>query len=165
MKNQESESVVISCDFTNDQEHIISTTLNGVLNVTNIASQKFVVKYHEFGAAKTADSNAMHCCRSVRGRKGNAFLVGGENSKVSLIDFDPKAPFESLLLESQGTFEGHSDAIRHIEHNKQGDLMLSSCADHSLRVWDLNTTRGMALFAGHTGLVVSTSSSFNYVCV
>ncbi len=33
--------------------------------------------------------------------------------------------------------------------------MLSSCADHSLRIWDLNTTRCLALFAGHTGLVVS----------
>jgi len=33
--------------------------------------------------------------------------------------------------------------------------MLSSCADHSLRIWDTNTKRCMALFAGHTGLVVS----------
>lgn len=31
--------------------------------------------------------------------------------------------------------------------------MLTACADHSLRIWDLNTTRCMALFSGHTGLV------------
>lgn len=81
------------------------------------------------------------------------FLVGGENTNVAMVHFDPTAQYESWLLEAQGTFEGHSDAIRHIEHNKGGDLMLTSCADHSLRIWDLNTTRCMALFAGHTGLV------------
>lgn len=67
--------------------------------------------------------------------------------------FDPTAPYESQWLESRGVFMGHSDALRHIEHNKQGDLMLSSCADHSLRIWDMETTRCMALFSGHSGLV------------
>lgn len=52
-----------------------------------------------------------------------------------------------------GTYQGHSDAIRAAEHNKEGDLMLSSCADHSLRLWDLKSKRCMSLFAGHTGLV------------
>jgi len=48
---------------------------------------------------------------------------------------------------------GHNDALRHIEHNKEGDLMLSSCADHSLRIWDMETYKCMALFSGHSGLV------------
>lgn len=112
-----------------------------------------------FGKAKTDDSNALHCCRSIPNHpKGNVFLCGGENSKVVTIQFDPEAKYESWLLESQGVFEGHSDAIRHVESNKEGDLMLSACADHSLRIWDLNTTRCLALFAGHSGLVVSLRS-------
>ena len=69
--------------------------------------------------------------------------------------FDPTVQDKAQYLERRGVFDGHSDAIRHIEHNKEGDLMLSSCADHSLRIWDLETKRCMALFAGHTGLVVS----------
>lgn len=98
----------------------------------------------------------MHACHSVKGHpKGNVFLCGGENSKVVSIHFDPAAKYESWLLEAQGVFDGHSDAIRHIENNKQGDLTLTSCADHSLRIWDTNTTRCMALFAGHTGLVAA----------
>lgn len=114
------------------------------------------MKYNSFGDSKTIESDALHACRSVKGHpKGDVFLVGGENSNVALIHFDPSAKYESWLLEAQGTYEGHSDAIRHIEHNKGGDLMLTSCADHSLRIWDLNTTRCMALFAGHKGLVVS----------
>jgi len=67
LKNAESESCVISCDFTNDQKHIMSTTYEGVLNITNIETQKFVVKYKSFGASKTIESDAMHCCRSIRG--------------------------------------------------------------------------------------------------
>ena len=34
-------------------------------------------------------------------------------------------------------------------------MIISSCADHSLRIWDSETTRCMALFCGHSGLVVS----------
>lgn len=82
-------------------------------------------------------------------------MLGGENYKISSLHFDPNAKYEAWQLECQGVFEGHSDAIRHIDYNKAGDLMVSSCADHSLRIWDSNTTRCMALFAGHTGLVVS----------
>jgi len=79
-KNDESDSVVISCDFTNDQKHIISTTLEGVLNITNIATKKQMIKYRNFGPSKSIETNAMHACRSVRGHKdGNVFLVGGEN--------------------------------------------------------------------------------------
>lgn len=130
----------MSCDFTGDQKHIISTTHEGVLNVTKIETQKFIVKYKSFGGSKTIESDAMHCCRTIRGHPdGNKFLCGGENSKTVKIDFDANAKYESQLLESQGVFEGHSDAIRHIEHNKQGDLCLTSCADHSLRIWDMDT--------------------------
>jgi WD40 repeat protein len=81
--------------------------------------------------------------------------VGGENCKAVLIHFDPAAKYESWLLEAQGVFDGHSDAIRHVEHNKDSTLMLSSCADHSLRIWDMHSQRCLSLFAGHTGLVVS----------
>jgi len=125
------------------------------LNITSIATKKFVVSYDNFGHSKTADSKAMHCCRSVRNHKkvGNTFMVGGENSKTSVIHFDANAKYEAWLLEGQGVFDGHSDAIRHVEANSDGSLMLSSCADHSLRIWDMNTYRCLALFSGHTGLV------------
>jgi len=39
-KNEESESVVVSCEFSNDQKHIMSTTFEGTLNITSIATQK-----------------------------------------------------------------------------------------------------------------------------
>lgn len=155
-KNQEAKSDVRCVDFTNDQKHIISTTHEGVLHITSIATQKHMLEYHNFGVAKTDESNAIHSCKSVKGHPdGNFFLVGGENSKTVGIHFDPSAKFESQYLEARGVYFGHSNAIRCIDHNKQGDLMLSSCADHSLRIWDLNTTRCMSLFSGHSGLVVS----------
>lgn len=155
-KNTQSQTVVRSCEFTNDQRHIISTTEGGVLHVTSIETQQQMVKHHEFGHAKSADTSAMHCCRSIKGHPyGNVFLCGGENMNVCMLQFDPKQPFESLYLEAMGTYQGHSDAIRAAEHNKEGDLMLSACADHSLRLWDLKNKRCMSLFAGHTGLVVS----------
>lgn len=99
--NKESESVVISCDFTNDQKHILSTTYDGILNITSLATQKFVVKYDNFGHPKTIDSKALHCCRSIKNHKkvGNTFLVGGENSMTSVVHFDANAKYEAWLLE------------------------------------------------------------------
>jgi WD40 repeat protein len=99
----------------------------------------------------------MHCVKSIKNHKkvGNTFMVGGENTMTSVIHFDANAKYEAWLLEGQGVFAGHSDAIRHVESNPDGSLMLSACADHSLRIWDMNTQRCLALFSGHTGLVVS----------
>lgn len=100
-RNEESESVVISCDFTNDQKHIISTTYNGVLNLTSLETQKFKVKYENFGRSKTIESDAMHCCKTIPNHpKGNVFLCGGENSKIVSVHYDPDAKYESWLLEA-----------------------------------------------------------------
>jgi len=60
-------------------------------------------------------------------------------------------------------FDGHSDAIRHVEANADASLMLSACADHSLRIWDMNTQRCLSLFSGHTGLVVSTCREMTHI--
>ena len=115
-KNSESKDVVTSCEFSADQKHIYSTTFGGVLNITNIQTQKQILEYQNFGASKTTDSKALHCLRQVKGHPdGNFFLVGGENTRVVAIHFDPTQKFEEHLLESRGVFFGHSDAIRHVE--------------------------------------------------
>lgn len=44
-------------------------------------------------------------------------MVGGENSMVSLVHYDANAKYEAWLLEGQAVFDGHSDAIRHVESN------------------------------------------------
>ena len=66
-----------------------------------MATQKFVVNYDNFGQPKTTESKAMHCCRSIRNHRkvGNTFMLGGENSKISVVHFDANAKYDSWLLE------------------------------------------------------------------
>lgn len=41
--------------------------------------------------------------------------MGGENSKPIMINFNPTAEYEAWIILGQGVFDGHSDAIRHVE--------------------------------------------------
>ena len=42
-----------------------------------------------------------------------------------------------------------------------GKRILTACEDHSLRLWNTENYEGLALFAGHTDAVVSTSPLLN----
>jgi len=39
-ENKQSKSCIMKCDFTNDQKAVVSSTLEGIINVTDIQSQK-----------------------------------------------------------------------------------------------------------------------------
>ena len=43
--------------------------------------------------------------------------------------------------------------IRNIEVTKDGKKMVSSCMDHSIRIWDFETCKAQNILAGHTDVV------------
>jgi len=99
--NNESKGVVLSCDFMNDQKYIVSTTMDGVINITDIATQKFTVQSNTL-EDNTITSNIIYHCKSIRGHKkeGNVFMVAGENKMVQILQYDPTQKYDFLFLES-----------------------------------------------------------------
>ena len=43
--NEESASCIMKCDFSTDQSSVITSTLDGVINVLDIQQQKMVVNF------------------------------------------------------------------------------------------------------------------------
>jgi len=59
-----------------------------------------------------------------------------------------------LQVEKIGFFKVHSHSIRHCEVSKSNKHLLSTCEDHSLRLWDYNNYEPLLIFSGHHDNVV-----------
>ena len=53
-----------------------------------------------------------------------------------------------------GKFTGHSNSIRNIGLSSDNKMMVTSCEDHSLRIWDYKKMESFAILAGHKDIVV-----------
>lgn len=53
------------------------------------------------------------------------------------------------------SFKAHSSAVRSVQFNQSGELLLSSSDDKSIKVWDVETTKFRASLAGHCNWVRS----------
>lgn len=89
-------------------------------------------------------SNIAYCCSCVRQEDG-VFLVGSENKLIQKFKFDAK----DLQVEKLGFFKGHSNSVRHVAVSQSGKNLLSTCEDHSLRLWDYHTYTPSIIFSGH----------------
>lgn len=63
------------------------------------------------------------------------FLVGTESQVIEKLQFDASQNW----LESVGRFIGHSNSVRNINMSPDNKFVLSSCEDHSLRLWNFET--------------------------
>jgi WD40 repeat protein len=112
--NQESESCIMTCDWTNDDTHILSGTMYGIVNSLNVQTNKMVMRKDTNEMSPDAESNIIFNLRSVKNhpRKGNVFTMGVENRLAYTVDYDHKAKFENWFLEIFQKYEGHHSAIR-----------------------------------------------------
>lgn len=78
-------------------------------------------------------------------------MVGAEDKHITKYSFD-KRDLEVVKL---GTYMGHSNSVRSVTTSKSLKHMLSTCEDHSLRVWDYNTYEPKLILSGHKDNVVS----------
>jgi len=83
------------CDFTNDQKAICSSTLEGVINVTDIASKKQTVNFdtlHEMtrDGKGEAKSNICYTVRTLKNHPdgGNKFAIGADMRFINTVDYD-----------------------------------------------------------------------------
>jgi len=110
----------MKCDFTNDQKAVVSSTLEGIINVTDIQSQKQTV---EFDTIKemTRDgkgemkSNICYCVKSLKNHPlgGNKFAVGADMRFVNCVDYDVSRD-EDIRLQTTGKYVGHYNSVRDI---------------------------------------------------
>ncbi len=95
-------------------------------------------------------TNIAYCSTCVR-TEDDVFLIGTENKMVYKFKFDKR----DMTLEKLGFFKGHSNSVRHVAVSKNNKHMLSTCEDHSLRIWDYKTFEPLIIFSGHQNNAVS----------
>lgn len=78
-------------------------------------------------------------------QENGVFLIGSENKLITKYQFDSK----DLQLEKLGFYKGHSNSVRHVAVSPSAKHLLSTCEDHSLRLWDYKTYEPKIIFSGH----------------
>lgn len=96
--NESSSDIVMCCDFTKDQKHIISGTIGGHLNVLNIETNKMICNMDILELTPERDSNTVFCVRKVRNSEQNLILFGAENEQVQMLEVDPSVDFDYHVL-------------------------------------------------------------------
>lgn len=132
----------MSCDFFNNDKYILVTNLEGDASIVSLEDNMNIVKHETIETNER--SNVAYCCACVPGDEG-VFLVGTENKLITKFKFDPKY----MEVEKLGFYKGHSNSVRHVAVSKSNKHMLSSCEDHSLRLWDYNSFEPLIIFSGH----------------
>jgi hypothetical protein len=84
MVNEESQSCVMSVDFLQDQKHLVSSTIEGIINVTSLETQKIMATTNTMENVTTMDSNSICCVRKIRNHAlgTNVFMFGSEAQQV-----------------------------------------------------------------------------------
>jgi WD40 repeat protein len=97
-------------------------------------------------------TNTAFCSHTIKNlnKDSGVFLVGSENKHVTKYNFD----FRDYTFERVGSFLGHSHSVRSVTTNKDTTRLLSSCEDHSLRIWNYDTFEPLKILAGHKDNVV-----------
>ena len=161
--NEESGACIMKCDFTVDQKGVVSSTLEGVINVLDITTQKMAVNFDTIAEMnsdpkRNVTSNICFCVKSLKNHPdgGNKFALGAEMKFIVVCDADTTRP-EEVRLQTHGKYNGHYSSVRHIEVSDDYKYMLSSSEDHSIFLWNNETMEPDHILAGHTDLAVSIS--------
>eukprot|EP00350_Pseudokeronopsis_sp_OXSARD2_P007415 CAMPEP_0170556220 /NCGR_PEP_ID=MMETSP0211-20121228/15780_1 /TAXON_ID=311385 /ORGANISM="Pseudokeronopsis sp., Strain OXSARD2" /LENGTH=104 /DNA_ID=CAMNT_0010866411 /DNA_START=437 /DNA_END=751 /DNA_ORIENTATION=+ len=90
LKNQTSDSMLLSCDFLPDANYIISTSLEGDVNVHSVKDELGILR-HETLQQPHVKSNIAFCCRAIKEAPSEAgkFLVGSESKNITKFEWDP----------------------------------------------------------------------------
>merc|ERR1712176_1182122 len=147
----------MKCDFTVDQKAIVSTTLDGIINVTDIQSTKQTVKFdtiHEIEeSGGKIQNNIIYTVKSLKNHPdgGNKFAIGADMRFINCCDYDNSRP-EDIRLQTFGKYVGHYNSVRHIDLSPDYKYMLSASEDHSIFLWQNDTFKPINILAGHTDL-------------
>jgi WD40 repeat protein len=124
------------------------TTLEGEASIVSLSDNMNIIKHETIETNQR--SNIAYCCHCVKTEDGT-FLIGSENKLITKYRFDAK----DYQVEKIGFYKGHSNSVRHVAVSKSNQHLLSTCEDHSLRIWDYHGYQPLMIFSGHQDNVVS----------
>lgn len=139
----------MSCDFFNDDSYILLTTLEGDASIISLGDNMNIIKHETIETNER--SNIAYCGTVVRSEANGTFLIGSENKLVTKYTFDKR----DLEVSKVGFYKGHSNSVRHVAVSQSNAHLLSTCEDHSLRLWDYRSYEPLIIFSGHHDNVVS----------
>ena len=82
---------------------------------------------------------------------GLRFMTTHQDTVARLWEFDP----EGAQMKELDTFIGHSNTLRYVDFSPSEQRCVTACEDHSLRIWDMETAKGLYLLAGHHDFAVA----------
>jgi WD40 repeat protein len=128
----------------------VATNLEGECSIISLQDNMNIIKHEMIeGHMK---SNIAYCCYTMKtpeSQKGT-FLIGSENKLITKFEFDHR----DNDIEKVGHFAGHSNSVRNLQMAPSGKYLLSTCEDHSMRLWDYQTFDPLLIFSGHHDNVV-----------
>ena len=121
------------------------------MSVISISDGMNIIR-HETITDMHMKTNTAFCCHTIKNpnKDKGVFLVGAENKHIIKYNFD----FRDYTFEKEGSYLGHSNSVRSVTTNADVTRMLSTCEDHSLRVWNYDNYEPMLILTGHKDNVV-----------
>ena len=125
--------------------------MEGDASIVSLGDNMSIIKHETIETNER--SNIAYCGTVVRSEANGTFLIGSENKLVTKYTFDKR----DLEVQKVGFFKGHSNSVRHVAVSQSNAHLLSTCEDHSLRLWDYRSYEPLIIFTGHHDNVVSAS--------
>ena len=147
-----------SCDFTNDQKSVVTATFGGRVYVIDLATRERNVDCDLMFLSDDPEEIMCYHVASVKNfpsESENVFVLSSGAGVPIVIDYEGWHEEPLHRLQTVKKYHGHSGPVRHCEFSPDRSKLVSSCADHSLRVWDTDQEITLKTLAGHTDLATA----------
>jgi len=100
------------------------------------------------------EENMCYGVRSVKNHPfgGNVFVLSSGIGIPNVINYEGHHEEPLHRLQTIAKYFGHKAAIRGCTFSPDNSKMLSCCADHSMRIWNNESTKVMKVLTGHSDL-------------
>lgn len=137
---------------------MITATFGGRVNVLDLETRERRVDYDiMFLQPEIETENMCYHLKSVKNHPagGNVFVLSSAVGVPNVIQYEGWHEEPLQRLETVNKYHGHSAAIRYCDFSPDRSKLLSCCADHSVRVWDRESSHATKILCGHTDLCTS----------
>lgn len=146
------EGMVRSVGFMNDDQHIFSTSMEGEITIFDAKSGEMFLQEKCISDQTETEGNIIYSGSAARKLgDGKYLLTTHEDCATRSWELNP----DTKELKNTEIFIGHSNTVRHVDFSPSEQRFVTGCEDHSLRVWDIESSKGLYLLAGHTDFAVA----------
>ena len=132
-----------------DYSIALGSRANGTMDVWDLDNPKILATL-EGNEYKAALITFLHA---------NRVLLGGWDGCLRILDFENPRQTEGYKISF--TLEGHQKALLCLAFSPDRKLAVSGSADHTIRIWDLETRQCLQVLEGHTDAVKAVAFAGN----